>query len=88
VRPGYVRPPPGSPLVLCADVHDSPGSAAWVVLADGLVDEGAALTFPAAEPDRRLDALLVHPALLVRSHVVVESRASDHRPVAAEVCWR
>lgn len=80
--------PPGIPLVLCADVNDAPGSPAWAVLAAGLVDEGAALTFPAAKPDRRLDALLVHPALLVRSHVVVESRASDHRPVAAEVCWR
>lgn len=80
--------PSGVPLVLCADVNDTPGSAAWAVLADGLVDKGEALTFPATGPERRLDALLVHPALLVRSHVVVESHASDHRPIAADIGWR
>lgn len=71
--------------VLCADVNDEPGSPAWKLLADGLTDPGAAPTFPARAPRRRLDALLVGPALRVVAFGVEATSASDHLLLVADV---
>ena len=71
--------------VLCADVNDQPGSAAWQVLSSGLHDPGSALTFPAAAPRRRIDALLLGPTLRVVAFTVVDTTASDHRLLVADV---
>jgi len=79
--------PPG-PLVLGADVNDEPGTPAWAALADGLADPGRAPTFPARGPARRLDALLVDPALEVVSYEVVGTGlVSDHLAVRADLRW-
>lgn len=46
------------------------------------------LTFPAAAPERQLDYILFHPRNslnVVRSEVVNEPLASDHRPVLTEL---
>ena len=77
--------------VVCADVNDVPGSAAWQVLAAGLIDAGWAAdglaepTFPASSPRRRIDVVLVGPALAVVAFRVVDTRASDHRLLVADV---
>ena len=80
---------PDGALVLGADVNDDPGTAAWVALAEGLADAGSGPTFPAAAPVRRLDALLVDPALAVDQHEVVPTRlVSDHLALRADLRWR
>ena len=80
---------PSGPLVLGADVNDDPGTPAWEALAQGLADRGRAPTFPAAAPRRRLDVLLVDPALEVVAHEVEATGAtSDHLAVRADLRWR
>ena len=80
---------PDGPLVIGADVNDEPGSAAWTALADGLDAVPGGPTFPARAPRRRLDALLVDPALRLVAHEVVASGlVSDHLPVLADLRWR
>jgi len=77
------------PVVLGADVNDLPGSPAWQALAHGLQDAGAGASFPARAPDRRLDALLVDPALEVLAHqVVATGGASDHLALCVDLRWR
>ncbi len=79
--------PPAMPLVLGVDVNEQPGGDAWTLLAAGLVDAGGQPTFPAGRPTRRLDALLVDPALTVVSHRAEPTSASDHLPVVVDVAW-
>lgn len=80
--------PPG-PLVLGADVNDEPGSPPWRALGQGLGEIGGGPTFPARDPRRRIDALLVHPALeVVSGEVVATGGASDHLALCADVRWR
>ena len=53
------------------------------------------MTFSATRPRRRIDGIFVSPAIKVLSCGVPESpdllvdyrRASDHRPVLAELAW-
>lgn len=82
--------PPG-PVVLGADVNEEADGAAWQQLAAGLVDAGDGLgpTFSVRSPRRRIDALLVDPALQVLScRVVPTGPVSDHLPVCADLRWR
>jgi endonuclease/exonuclease/phosphatase family metal-dependent hydrolase len=85
-----------APAVLGADVNDLPDSAVWRTLTTGLRDPAGGgtgvpgeLTFPAAAPRRRIDAVFVDPRIEVTSYRVVDSaparRASDHLPVVAEL---
>ena len=83
------------PVVVGIDVNDEPGSAAWQAVADGLIDAAVvggaerAATFPAAHPQRRIDALFVDPRIQVLRYEVMDTpetrRASDHLPVLAEI---
>lgn len=77
--------PDDLPLVLSTDVNDEPGSAAWTVLAAGLVDAGRDLTFPAGTPRRRIDALLVRGLEVLAHEVVDVAGASDHRALVADL---
>lgn len=82
--------PPGA-LVLGADVNDEPGSPAWAALADGLADAGEGLgpTFSVRDPRRRIDALLVGPALTLADRRLVDpGPVTDHRAVVADLLWR
>lgn len=82
---------PDLPAVVCADVNDVPGSPAWQLLSRGLQDAGAGCgpTFSVASPRRRIDALLVDPALQVMTcRVVPVGPVSDHFPLYAELSWR
>ncbi|GAC1445258.1 MAG: endonuclease/exonuclease/phosphatase family protein [Mycobacteriales bacterium] len=76
--------------VIAADVNEEPGGPAWAVLADGMVDaaDGLGPTFSVASPRRRIDALLVGPALrVVRAEVVECGPVSDHKPIVADLEW-
>ena len=78
-----------APVILGVDVNENPGGNAWRAVADGLVDAGGALTFPAVSPRHRIDAIFVDPRCEVLSCRVVDSdlarAASDHLPVLAEI---
>lgn len=83
-------------VVLCADVNDVPGSPTWHALSDLLRDAhavapvGGTLTFPAAAPDRRIDAVFVSNSIEVLGAgvpdgLVNSAAASDHLPVVADL---
>lgn len=80
------------PVVVGGDLNESPRGPSWQRLrAAGYVDHGSRQwpTFPAAEPVKRIDALLVRGAVRVTHHgdpgfdEGLQIRASDHRPVLA-----
>lgn len=79
------------PVVVAGDLNERPGGHCWTRLtAAGFTDAGetSGPTFPAARPDRRIDALLVRGAgVRAQPAAVLDPRllaaASDHRPVAA-----
>lgn len=78
-------------VVVAGDLNEPPGSPAWTLLTRIVVDHGgrAGATFPAAGPDRRIDAVLVGRAFEVLDYgdggvdSELVARASDHRPVLA-----
>ena len=85
-----------SPLILGADVNDVPGSRPWAVLTATLRDgyatapRGDAFTFPARDPNRRLDAVFVSKEFSVTGcgvppDLVDPARATDHLPVVADL---
>jgi len=87
------------PVVLAGDLNEAPGGASWTRFARaGFVDPAASepdaaqwATFPADAPRKRIDAVLVRGGLVVRHlgdpgvPADLLARASDHRPVLAEV---
>ncbi|HEY3688471.1 MAG TPA: endonuclease/exonuclease/phosphatase family protein [Streptosporangiaceae bacterium] len=82
-----------APLVLAGDLNEGPDGPAWRRLATGRTGAppGAAPTFPAYDPHRRIDAIFVTPPLRARTTGVSAPpepdvvRASDHRPVTADL---
>jgi endonuclease/exonuclease/phosphatase family metal-dependent hydrolase len=81
-----------APIVYGGDFNETSGGSAWRMVADGLLDPGAAddvPTFSVANPRRRIDAVLVDPAFQIIKHEVVDSpdvrRASDHFPILLDV---
>lgn len=85
------------PVVLAGDFNETPGGAAWRLLAgafqDGyaLAPEGRGPTFPARAPRRRIDAVFADPALRVLGCGVPPDpagdfpQATDHCPVLARI---
>ncbi|NUR06163.1 MAG: hypothetical protein HOQ22_05995 [Nocardioidaceae bacterium] len=82
------------PVLLAGDLNEVPTGPSWDLLRRaGFVDHGSGSwrTFPADDPERRIDALLVRGAARVLHHGspgVPEdllAQASDHRPVLAEI---
>ncbi len=82
------------PLVVAGDLNEGPGGTAW----RRLVEEGGLRqvapdgpTYPAATPRHTLDVVLASPGVAVRSRrevllpEAVWARASDHRPVWADL---
>ncbi len=86
-----MEPHAGLPIIVAGDLNDTPDSrvlvAATAFLLDTCEDDsGAALTFPADAPEKRIDYILTngHPSLrCVDFRVIPESVASDHRPILA-----
>jgi endonuclease/exonuclease/phosphatase family metal-dependent hydrolase len=77
------------PVVLAGDLNEGPDGASWRTLAEGFVDLGEALTFPAAAPRARIDAVFAGPGVTVLEHRVHDTpaarRASDHLPVVLDL---
>jgi endonuclease/exonuclease/phosphatase family metal-dependent hydrolase len=80
------------PVVVGGDLNERPGGPSWRRLRKaGYVDHGSGdwLTFPATEPTKRIDALLVRGAARLLHHgdpgvdEELQARASDHRGVLA-----
>ncbi len=85
------------PVVVAGDLNEPPSGPSWERLrAAGFVDHGSRdwLTFPADEPEKRIDALLVRGQVDVLEHgdpgvsAARLAEASDHRPVLATLDLR
>ncbi len=83
---------PAIPTILCGDFNDRPESRTHAILTDAFRDvfaavgTGAGDTFPAGNPDRRIDWILVAgPGVTPVSAEVPPTDASDHRPVLGVV---
>jgi endonuclease/exonuclease/phosphatase family metal-dependent hydrolase len=84
----------GEAVVVGGDLNERPDGPSWRALLEaGYVDAGSDdwPTYPADAPVRRIDALLVTDGLRVLRHgdpgveEAAQARASDHRPVLAEL---
>jgi endonuclease/exonuclease/phosphatase family metal-dependent hydrolase len=82
------------PIVVGGDLNEPPTGPAWRRLREaGFEDHGSKrwLTFPAGQPRKRIDALLVRGPAAVVHHgdagldTELIASASDHRPVLLEV---
>jgi endonuclease/exonuclease/phosphatase family metal-dependent hydrolase len=78
----------GIPLMLGGDMNATPDSAViQKLIGFGLRDawaecgQGDGFTFPAAKPIRRIDYLFLTGSLRCTSAQVIETQASDHRPL-------
>jgi endonuclease/exonuclease/phosphatase family metal-dependent hydrolase len=83
-----------APSVVAGDLNEGPSGASWAAMLQRLSDpgQGTEPTFPAYRPRRRIDAVLVDPALDVVSYGWPDGvdeadvlAASDHRPVLAQI---
>ena len=77
-------------IVLAGDLNSGPKSEPWLILHQGGLrdpDPRSGPTFPAWEPVKRIDALLISGDVRVTDYRVVTmrgvERATDHRPVLA-----
>jgi endonuclease/exonuclease/phosphatase family metal-dependent hydrolase len=79
------------PVLVLGDMNDVSGSAAYAVFAKDLQDscelkgEGAVKTWNSAYPVKRIDYVWASGAFTVESCKTVQSTASDHFPVLAEL---
>jgi endonuclease/exonuclease/phosphatase family metal-dependent hydrolase len=79
------------PVVLLGDLNarpDGPEIAPLYTRYDDAWDEGGAgdgFTFSAADPRARIDYVFVSPLIAVESATVLDTLASDHLPVVAEL---
>jgi endonuclease/exonuclease/phosphatase family metal-dependent hydrolase len=79
------------PAVLMGDLNAPPGAPElgplFEVFDDAwqLAGDGDGFTFPAPDADARIDYVLTSPDLDVTAASVIETDASDHRPVVADV---
>jgi endonuclease/exonuclease/phosphatase family metal-dependent hydrolase len=87
-----VRRVSGLPLMLGGDMNATPDSTVIKkVLGFGLRDAwtecgtGDGFTFPASEPARRIDYLFLSDTLRCTSAQVIDTQASDHRPLLVTV---
>jgi len=78
------------PAVVMGDLNAASDTAEVRVLASGLMDATlsipGALTYPSDVPEVRLDHIFVRELMPLRA-AVLDVRASDHRPVLAELGW-
>jgi endonuclease/exonuclease/phosphatase family metal-dependent hydrolase len=78
------------PIILAGDLNASPDSRVMAAFAKNwkLTNEQPIATFPAAQPEKQIDYILVRPASrwkVLETRVLDEAIASDHRPVLAVV---
>jgi endonuclease/exonuclease/phosphatase family metal-dependent hydrolase len=79
------------PVVLMGDLNARPGDPEIAPLTEVLDDawavagDGAGFTFDAATPHARIDYILTSADLAARSAAVLQTDASDHLPVVADL---
>lgn len=79
------------PTIVFGDMNAKPEAPELHALLHRLRDAwlgvgvGPGLTYPADVPSERIDYVLVSPHFLVRSASVVDTQASDHRPVVVDL---
>jgi endonuclease/exonuclease/phosphatase family metal-dependent hydrolase len=79
------------PVVVMGDLNARPGDPEIAPLTDVLDDawavagDGAGFTFDAATPHARIDYILTSPDVVARSAAVVQTAASDHLAVFADL---
>jgi endonuclease/exonuclease/phosphatase family metal-dependent hydrolase len=72
------------------DFNAGPGAAELQTLLAAGLDHAAPPaepTFPSDRPEHRIDYILLSRELIAVECQVIASTASDHLPVAAEICW-
>ncbi|WP_205745659.1 endonuclease/exonuclease/phosphatase family protein [Egibacter rhizosphaerae] len=80
-----------APAVLLGDLNAPPEAPELAPLFEVMDDawavagEGDGFTFPAEDPDARIDYVLATPDIEVRDAQVVDTQASDHLPVVADL---
>ena len=78
------------PKILVGDFNAEPGAAElaplWQPMRDGAANVGN--TYPAVTPTDRIDLITVSPDVTVRGASSVDTAASDHRPVVADLLVR
>jgi endonuclease/exonuclease/phosphatase family metal-dependent hydrolase len=84
----------GAQQVLVGDFNAPPDAPELAPLWSELVDSwdvagsGSGLTFPATEPTKRIDYVTHSPSIRTRDVAVVQTQASDHLPVVADLVVR
>lgn len=83
------------PVILCGDFNDSPGSRTHLRMKEFLDDtwelagQGSGFTFPVREPNNRIDYIWMSKDTIEPIKIeVLESEASDHRPLLGEFRFR
>ncbi len=79
-----------SPTILMGDLNAEPDAAELKPLFERLRDawtatNGAGKTYPADDPKKRIDYVLVSKHFAIRAATVSTTQASDHRPVIADL---
>lgn len=79
------------PLIVVADLNDTPAGSAYklmrTIFDDAWVAGGDGFSFPADKPVKRIDHIFyrVNPGTRAKKSWVIETLASDHIPVMAEI---
>ncbi|MEH7011998.1 endonuclease/exonuclease/phosphatase family protein [Neobacillus niacini] len=77
--------------IIAGDMNAGPGAPELQPLFEKYVDtwrvtnEGTGLTYPAVNPSKRIDYILSSPLMDVKASQVIDTHASDHLPVIAEI---
>lgn len=86
------RDRPGARQVLLGDFNAEPAAPElaplWTRLSDAWSSPNPGLTYPADVPTKRIDYVTTSPGVRVRDARVVDTLASDHRPVVADLVVR
>ncbi|MGH3664696.1 MAG: endonuclease/exonuclease/phosphatase family protein, partial [Egibacteraceae bacterium] len=83
--------PAGEPVLLLGDLNATPDAPELAPLFDRLLDgwaqagAGDGLTFPAGQPVKRIDYVLTDPRVQATHAEVLDTGASDHRAVVADL---
>jgi endonuclease/exonuclease/phosphatase family metal-dependent hydrolase len=85
----YLDARPAEPTLVLGDLNATPDAPELrPLLARLRAVPAPAPTYPAESPTKRIDYVLVSPHFRVRRASVPDTRASDHRPVVAELVLR
>ena len=81
-----------APLIVVADLNDVPTGSAYQLMRTKLEDawvtsraKGDGFSYPADKPVKRIDHIFYSKGVRAKKAWVVETLASDHIPVVAEV---